>query len=409
MTQKKLIGPFSQIVTMSGLAHRGHLDDEELYIIKNGGIVVSDGVIVEIGNFSELKNMGYSIIDIPSPSVALPGLIDSHTHLCYAGSRSHEYAKRLSGRTYQEIAAHGGGIRYTVQKTREASQEELEELMIHRAKSLLRIGVTTCEVKSGYGLNVKDEIKMLQAIQEASNKQPLSMIPTCLAAHMKPDEFTHNEEYLSFLIEVLLPHVKEKELSKRIDIFVEKGAFSVDEARKYLIAARNLGFQITLHADQFSRGGAQLAAELGAVSAEHLEVSSREDGEALSRANVTPIVLPGASLGLGIGFAPAKMLLDCGLPLVIASDLNPGSAPMGNLLVQAALLSAYQKLTMAETLAAITIRAARVLEQYDRGELAKDKRADIVVFPTENFMDILYYQGSMTPSMAFVKGENIYG
>jgi len=405
----QLIGPISQIVTMAGLAHRGHLNDHELLIIENGGIVVNQGMIESIGNFDELTEKKYPLIEVPFPSVAIPGMIDAHTHICFAGSRSHEYAKRLSGFTYQEIAAEGGGIQYSVMKTREASQETLENLMKSRAEQMVRCGITTCEVKSGYGLNLKDEVKMLQAIQSVSNQQPLEMIPTCLAAHVKAKEFASNEEYLQFIVEILLPYVKEKRLSKRVDIFVEKGAFTIEEGRKYLNKAKQMGFAITIHADQFTRGGSQLAAELKAVSADHLEVSVREDGEALARSGVVPIVLPGASLGLGVDFPPAKMLLDCGLPLVIASDWNPGSAPMGTLLVQAALLGAYEKLTMAETWAAITTRAARVLDLQDRGEITPGRRADFLLFPTNHFMDILYYQGSMTPRMVFVKGTKVHG
>lgn len=409
MTEHKiLIGPFAQILTMQGLPQFGHILDSDLLIIKDGGIVINGNRIETIGSFQELSKMSGAKVHLPYPAVALPGIIDSHTHLCYAGTRANDYSLRLQGMTYEEIAALGGGILDTVKATRKASLENLIQGLCQRARQLLALGVTTCEVKSGYGLNVKDELKMLSAIKEAGLQQPLTLIPTCLAAHTKPLEFASGREYLEFVAQSLLPEVIKQKLTNRVDIFVDKSAFSFDEARRYLIAAKKLGFSITIHADQFSRGGTLLAAEVGALSADHLEESTRVDFEALQGAKVIPIVLPGACLGLGMPYPDVKLMLDCGLPVVLASDANPGSAPMGNLLVQAALIGMSAKLSMAETLAAITARAAKALNLHDRGIIAKGLQADLAIFPTSDFREILYHQGMLTPSLVYTKGTHAY-
>lgn len=404
-TQTMLIGPFSQILTMDRLPKNGPIKDEELEIIRNGGVRVQGGIIQEIGDFNKILRPGDVIQEVHSPSVLMPGLIDAHTHICFAGSRAKDYALRLSGQTYQEIAQRCGGILETVRKTRAATREELADMLQQRAVHLLNHGVTTCEVKSGYGLTLEDEIKILEVIQFVSRNQPVELISTCLAAHIKPEEFQTNANYLHFISEKLFPELIQRNLTKRIDIFVEKEAFSSDEARNYLYAAKKAGFSICLHADQFSRGGALLAAEMQAISADHLEQSTRQDFLALKKSLIFPIVLPGASIGLGLKFAPARAMLDAGLPLVIASDWNPGSAPMGLLLLQAAVMGVAEKLSMAETLAAMTARAAGALELKDRGILKKGLRADMIAFPCENFEEILYNQGALMPSHVFIEGD----
>lgn len=404
----RLIGPFFQLLSMENLKESGSLANSSLRIYHNAGVLVDEGKILEIGDFRILSKQTDEIEVIPFKAVGLPGFIDAHTHLCFAGSRAGDYEKRLSGITYQEIAAQGGGILDTVRQTRSASKQELVRLMLGRTAQLLKQGVTTCEVKSGYGLSINEEIKILEAIKEAGAKQPVQLIPTCLAAHTKPPEWDSRNGYLDEIEKVLFPLLIERDLSSRIDIFVEKGAFFVEEARRYLLNAKKAGFDICLHTDQFTRGGARLAAELRALSADHLETSSLEDIKLLGASGVIPIVLPGCSLGLGLPFANARLILDLGLPLVIASDWNPGSAPMGNLLMQAAVLGAAQKLTTAETLAGITIRAARALKLNDRGILNAGSNADIIAFDSADYREILYYQGSLLPSLTWVGGNCVY-
>lgn len=399
-----LYGPFEQIVTLDNLPANGPIADKELELIEDGGVVVENGVIKEIGRFDELRKKKHILREVKTPAVLLPGIIDAHTHLCFAGSRIADYAMRLEGQSYQEITSQGGGILDTVRKTRATSNHDLVHLMLGRANVLMQQGVTTCEVKSGYGLSVDEEIRMLAAICEAARSHPVDIIPTCLAAHTKPWEFARYSDYLKHLELKLLPKLQELQLTKRIDIFVEEGGFTSDIARPYLKAAKALGFSIIVHADQFSRGGALLAAEVGALSADHLEASTDEDFQALKEKNVFPIVLPGATLGLGMPFPHARKILDSGLPLVIASDWNPGTAPMGNLLLQAAVLGAAQKLSMAETWAAITFRAAAALELNDRGIIRQGLRADLIAFPCADYREILYHQGTLMPHFVMTQG-----
>ena len=396
-----LIGPFTQLLTMDNLPERGKLSDEQLEIIPDAGILHQDGVILAVGNFEQLRkeNPGANIEFLEGDFVCLPGMIDVHTHICWAGSRANDYAMRLAGKTYLEIAEAGGGIWSTVMKTREASMEVLAALTVERAEKLYQQGITTLEVKSGYGLSVDDEIKILKAIQLANQKTKTELITTCLAAHMKPKDFPGNErEYLQYIIENLLTEVKKQNLANRVDIFVEKGAFSISDAKYYLSEAKKMGFDVVIHGDQFSADCGTLSAEHKAISIDHLEYADKREIEILAKSDVIPVVLPGASIGLGERFAPARKLLDAGCSLVIASDWNPGSAPMGNLLVQAAILGAYEKLSMAETWAALTCRAARALKRNDIGILKKGNKADFIVFETDDFREILYRQGQIKPA-----------
>lgn len=406
----KLIGPFTQLLTMDHLPFKGALTDDQLEIIPNGGIVIDHEKIVEVGNFDALQKRAFQdhfdIERIETEMVAIPGMIDAHTHLCWAGTRADDYAKRLSGKTYLEIAAEGGGIWSTVQKTREASLKSLQNTTSQHANEMLQNGITTIEVKSGYGLTVDDELKMLRAIKDADTQADL--ISTCLAAHVCPKDYDGNpSQYLQMIVNQLLPNVRELNLSHRVDIFIEASAFGVDDARVYLQQAKALGFDLVIHGDQFSMGGSQLAIESGAVSVDHLEVSDKKAISAIAKSNVVAVVLPGASIGLGLPFAPARKLLDAGACVAIASDWNPGSAPMGDLLCQAAILGSFEKLTIAETLAGITVRAAKALNLNDRGVLKPGNIADIVAFPTNDYREIIYRQGMLKPVLVWKKGTPI--
>lgn len=403
-----LIGPFSQIIPLTGLASKGPLSDEKLLQISNGGILLKDGIVTATGSFEQLyksRPAGTEVQDIEGKSVLLPGFIDSHTHICFAGSRARDYSLRVAGKSYQEILQQGGGIHDTVAKTREASEEELVQNIISRAKRHIKEGVTTIEVKSGYGLNVEEELKMLRAIQKADRQLQADLIPTCLAAHVKPKDFAEASDYLNYILDELLPKVKEEKLAKRVDIFVEPEAFPVEASRPYLKKAKEMGFSLTLHADQFTSGGSLLATEVGALSADHLESSSEKDVAALAHSGTVATVLPGASLGLGMQYSPARRLLDAGACLAIATDWNPGSAPMGDLLVQASLLGAAEKLSMAEVLAGLTSRAAMALALPDKGALAEGAVADMQSFPTDDFREILYFQGKMKAEKIWKNGK----
>ena len=407
------IGPFSELVTMQQLPLKGALSDDALQIIHHGGILIEDHRIHAIGTHKELypeaKKLGAAIMHIEGTKVGMPGLIDAHTHICFSGSRARDYSLRNAGKTYLEIAKAGGGIWDTVTQTRKASRDELVKGIILRAQRHLRHGITTLEVKSGYGLSIAEELKMLRAIREANEALPIDLISTCLAAHMLPRDYKGTqEEYLKEMASVLLPKIKEENLSHRVDAFIEEGAFSKATISPYFKKAAQLGFDITVHADQFSVGGTEVAVRFNALSADHLEASTAAEIQLLAKSNVIAMALPGASLGLGCNFTPARKLLDAGATLAIASDHNPGSAPMGNLLTQASLLGAFEKLTNAEVLSGITFRAAAALGFKDRGILATGYKADITLFDTNEYREILYNQGSLQPSMVFKEGNLVY-
>ena len=410
----KLIGPFKQIVTLNNLPLRGKISDEQLEIIENGGILInSENKIEEIGNYEVIANKTkQSLSNSPtlqfSNSVVLPAFIDCHTHICFGGNRANDFAMRNAGKTYLEIAEKGGGIWSSVQHTRNASESELLEKLLERINRLISLGITTIEIKSGYGLNVESELKMLRVMKKAQEKTEATLVPTCLSAHLKPKDFEGTSSaYLQYILTEILPKVKQENLSKRVDIFIEKSAFQPEESRKFLEKAKDLGFEITVHADQFTAGSSRIAVEVGAVSADHLEATIDEDIEFLANSETVAVALPGASLGLGEPFTPARKILDHNGILAIASDWNPGSAPMGNLITQASILATFQKLTTAEVLAGITFRAAKALNFTDRGILKKGMKADFVVFETDNFQNILYNQGSLVASEVYIDGEKI--
>jgi len=390
MKKKILIGPFRQVITMDEMPLKGPLRDNQLRIIESAGIMIQDGKIIAVDSFNKLKDEAVEeecrIQQLDGDLVAMPGMIDPHTHICYAGSRSNDYAQRLAGMSYLEIASRGGGIWSTVTSTRNASDKTLFHNTKTRALSLLNDGVTTAEVKSGYALNVEDELRMLEIIHKTNETSDIDLVPTCLAAHTLPKDFQgSSRQYLELLVNKLLPEVMKRNLSSRADIYIEKSAFLADEGLFYLREAMNLGFDVIVHADQFTAGGSGVAVRVGAVSADHLEVSSDKEIALLAGSDVIAVCLPGASIGLGVGFAPARKMLDAGCSLAVASDWNPGSAPMGDILIQACMLGAYEHLTIAETLASVTYRAAAALKLRDRGILKKGYLADVIEFPVSDY------------------------
>lgn len=403
----KLIGPFSQLLTMNQLPLRGPLRDEELEIIPDAGVLVNHNKIIEVGGFAELfKKANHDSLDLVEDKlVAMPGFIDAHTHICYGGSRAMEYSQRISGESYESILSTGGGIHHTVSATRSASYAELLEGLKDRVMRHFLDGVTTIEVKSGYGLSAEEELRQLRVIREVGSTLPAEIISTCLAAHVVPLESRNEMEYLGNLIKDLLPVLKKENLTHRIDIFIEQNSFSPGPAKAYLQSAKDLEFDLAIHADQFSVGGSRIAVELQARSADHLEASGDLEIKRLAASGTAALVLPGSSMGLGVPFARARSMLDSGCILVIASDWNPGSAPMGDLLLQASVLSAFEKLSAAETFAAITCRAAHALGRDDIGRIAPGKLADLVGFSTPDYREILYHQGKLKPSLVWKNSQ----
>ena len=410
----KLIGPFNQIVTLNGLPLRGPLQDEQLEIIKQGGILINEkNTIEQVGNFEQMKSdFADQITDFCDPkfknSAVLPAFIDSHTHICFGGNRANDFAMRNAGKTYLEIAEAGGGIWSSVLHTRQASEQELLNTLTERIDHLISLGITTIEIKSGYGLDLENELKMLRTIRKAQQKTAATLVPTCLSAHLKPKYFEGStKDYLNYIMSEILPVVNEEKLAKRVDIFIEKSAFQPEESREFLEKAKEMGFELTVHADQFTPGSSRIAVEVQALSADHLEATSDEDIHYLAKSGTVATALPGASLGLGEPFTPARKLLDAGAIVAIASDWNPGSAPMGDLITQASILATFEKLSSAEVFAGITFRAAKALNLDDRGFLSKGMKADFIVYETDNFQNVLYYQGKMKPAAVFIDGEKM--
>jgi imidazolonepropionase len=406
----KIIGPFSQIVTLKDVPIKGSLNDDLLNIVVDGAVLVDGPIVKSVDAFDRLhKNFPTAAIEhIHDELTLIPGFVDCHTHLCFAGSRAKDYALRVSGKTYLEIAQSGGGIWDTVEQSRLASEHDLMEGIIERAERHLHAGVTTIEIKSGYGLNIEAELNMLRAINKANQFTTSDLISTCLAAHMLPKDFGGSDvDYLNQITEQLLPIIQKEKLSRRFDIFIEKSAFDKKPALHYLQRIKQFGYDITVHADQFSVGGSEVAVSVGALSADHLESSTHREIHRLANSDTVAVALPGASIGLGMAFTPARNLLDSGACLAIASDWNPGSAPMGQLLTQASILGAYEKLTIAETLAALTSRAAKALNLTDRGIIDKGYIADLQAYHTKDYRDIFYNQGSLKPQKIWKNGQQV--
>ncbi|MFZ9170636.1 MAG: imidazolonepropionase [Sediminibacterium sp.] len=404
----ELVGPISQVVTLENLPLKGPIIDSVLPIISNAGIAFENSKIVAVQNWDSLitKYPNAKITELEGDYLAVPGYIDCHTHICFGGTRARDFALRNAGVSYLEIAQSGGGIWDTVTQTRKCTEEELTQIVAKNANKHLHLGVTTIEVKSGYGLSVDEEIKILRAIKNGNIETSADLVATCLAAHLKPKDFNgSNEAYLNYLVTNLFPVLKSENLTNRIDAFVETSAFSVNEIAPYLQAAKAFNFDITIHADQFTTGGSEVAVQYGAISADHLEASEDKEIEALANSNTIAVALPGASVGLGCAFAPARKIIDRGGALAIASDWNPGSAPMGDLVCQASILATFEKLTTAEVLAGITFRAAAALNLFDRGRLIAGNKADFILYSTNDYRDILYYQGSLRPSKIWKSGK----
>ena len=408
----KLIGPFAQLLTMASMPEKGALKDEQLEIMTNAGILIEGNRIKSVGDFETLQKQIDSTVEVillEGKYIVLPSYIDCHTHIAFGGKRANDFALRNAGSSYLEIAEAGGGIWSTVKNTRACSQEELKNLTIKRANNLLSQGITTVEVKSGYGLSIEEELKSLRAIQAANSESAVDLIATCLAAHTKPKDFDGSaDDYLTEMSEQLFPILKSENLCQRIDAFIERSAFSVEEVKPYFMKAKEMGFDITVHADQFTTSGSTLAVELDAVSADHLEASGDEEIVNIANSNTVAVALPAASLGVGCAFTPARRLLDSGACLAIATDWNPGSAPMGQLITSASILATMEKLTNAEVLAAITYRAARALNLADRGKLQEGLLADFVVYDTDNYQDILYMQGGLQPMAVWKDGQEVF-
>jgi imidazolonepropionase len=408
-----------QLVTLAGPARpRVRQELRELSIIERGAMLIRNGAIERVGPQAMLTPQLPSDCEILDAGnrVVLPGFVDAHTHPVFAGTRVDEFELRTAGATYEEIAAAGGGIRSTVRKTRAASEDELFQVSKRRAAWFLRSGTTTIEAKSGYGLSLEDELKMLRVIRRLNSVGPLHYVSTFLGAHEVPDEYQGRaSEYVDLVIDQMLPCVRQEQLAEYCDVFCEPSVFDVSSSRKVLEAAKAMGFGIRMHADQLTRCGAsQLAAELGASTADHLEQADASDIRALAQAGVgagvQPVLLPASVYCLGRHkFPPARQMIEAGLAIVLATDFNPGSSPTPSIPFVLSLASTQMRMTPAEAITATTINAAYSLGRGGQiGSLEPGKRADFVVHDCSDYREISYFVGVESAHMVYIDGQSVY-
>jgi len=403
-----LIVGISELVTPLGNAPRAGADLGRVSILEDAAVACFDGRIVWVGPRTDLDQAvaaepAAQTLDTGGGTL-LPGFVDAHTHLPFAGWREQEFDERLRGATYSEIAARGGGILSTVEHTREAIPTDLTAVVRGRLERLLRLGTTTVEAKSGYGLELEAELKQLQALRDAASGHPIDLVPTFLGAHTVPVEFIDDRgAYVRLLIDTMLPQVAAAGLAEYADAFVDAHAFGLDEARAVLEAARSHGLGVRLHADQLNDdGAAALAAELGAASADHLEFSSDDGIEALARAGTCGVLLPAATFFLMSDTPPpGRRLVDAGVPVVVATDFNPGSCPCDSMSAALWFACLGARLTVDEAITAATLNAACALGRGKlTGTIEPGKRADLVVHDVPNRYHLVYRFG--TPAIKHV-------
>src|SRR5215212_9826732 len=399
----------SQLVTLAGPARpRVGPELRELGLFANGGMFVRNGLIERVGNRDEIETLieGDTEVVDALGRVVLPGFVDAHTHPVFGGTRVDEFEERSKGATYEEIAARGGGIQSTVNATRATYEEVLAYECWRYSDWFLRSGTTTIEAKSGYGLSLEDELKILRIIKRLSSETSLRYVPTFLGAHSIPAEYrSRRDQYVSLIIEEMLPAVAEQKLAEFCDVFCEQKVFTTDEAWKILSAARCHGMGLRIHADQLSlSGGAQLAAELGTVTADHLEHTVAAGIAALKEAGVQPVLLPGSVYALGSSRYPAaREMIDAGLAVVLATDFNPGSSPTPSIPMILSLASTHMKLTPAEGITAVTINAAYSLNRGPQlGSLEPGKIADFVIHDCGDYRELGYFFGIEHPWQIYV-------
>lgn len=405
----------SELLTLRGPRRaRAKAEMSELSIVQDGAVAVSDGVIVDVGKtdsvLREHGSTGAEIIDAKG-SVVMPGFVDPHTHLVYAGSREFELELKAKGKNYMEIMQEGGGIYRTVKDTRAATSLELLDQSALRLESMLAHGSTTIEAKSGYGLDKEVELRMLETVNALAERSPVSLVPTFLGAHAVAPEFKdQSDQYIEFVISEVLPEVSRRKLAEFCDVFCEKGVFTVDQSRKVLLAAKELGMKLKLHADEIhSSGGAELSAEVGAVSADHLAKPSDDGIMAMARKDVIGVLLPAAPYAsMSKEYADGRRLIDLGVPIALGTDLNPNC---WNESMQFTISLACHKMRMtpAEAITASTMNSAAALGLEKKvGSLEHGKKADIIVLDTPKHAHIPYKFGTNLCSCVVKDGEVVW-
>ena len=394
MSSALLVRNLSQIATPIGRAGLRGADVRALRVLSGAVIVIQDGRIVHVGAERDSKVEITEDFDAGG-ATAVPGFVDSHTHIPFAGYRESEFNRRLQGETYEDIARSGGGIASSVRATRAASEEELVDNILRRANTMARYGTTTAEAKSGYGLNLADELKQLRAIRSAAERSPVRLVPTCLAAHEFPPE-RRDPGYVDAIVDEILPAVAKEKLAVFCDAFVERGVFSVEQGERVLRAASAMGMTPRLHADELSdTGGAALAASIGAASADHLMHVSDAGIAALAASPTVANLLPATSFFLMSNrYAPARRLIDAGAIVALATDCNPGSSMTESMPMVMQLATLQMKMTVEESLTAATLNGAASLRMAaDIGSIEVGKRADIVLLDAPNYLHLIYHFG----------------
>jgi imidazolonepropionase len=383
-----------------------------LNTIEDGAVVLQQEMFAWVGPTSQLPPLppGVHVIDATGRTI-LPGLVDSHTHLVFAGSREGEFEQRIEGATYQQIAERGGGINASVCRVREATRDDLKQETRRRLERLLRFGVTTTEIKSGYGLTPADERKCLEVVAELNAEDPWELVPTFLGAHAVPPEYRGNRDgYLRLLTDIMLPEIARDRLADFCDVFCETGVFTVEESDRILRRALDLGFRLKLHADELTPlGGAELAVRLGAVSADHLLCVTDAGIDALARSDTIATLLPGTAFFLGVPYAPARRLLERGVAVALASDCNPGTCPTENLPLVGSMACTQMRMLPAEVVTALTLNAAAALGRSDRlGSIEVGKQADLVICDVPNYQHLFYHFGVSHVWRVIKRGRVVY-
>ena len=394
-----ILANIAQLATCAGDAPKKGSEMEDIAVSQNDCVLIEDGIIKELGAtediLSRFRKPEYKMIDCAGNAV-LPGFIDSHTHFVFAGHRQDEFAMRLKGMSYMQILKQGGGIANTVNPTREAGLDELIETGIKRADAMLEMGVTTVECKSGYGLDKDTEIKQLAAAKAVNDSHAIDVVTTFMGAHLVPKEFEKRaDDYLDFLLSDVMPEVKEQNLSEFADIFCEKGVFDIKQSQRYLAAAKKMGFKLKIHADEIvDIGGAELAAKMGAVSADHLLKANKKGIKQMAKSGTVATLLPATAFCLKDKFADARMIIDAGCPVALASDYNPGSSCTCSVPLIISLAALKMDMTVNEIVTALTINAACALDrQNEIGSIEPGKKADIIIssYPSVDYLP--YYAG----------------
>ena len=400
----------TQVVTCSGFAGKRGKEMSDLQVVENGTVIVTDGFISHILKKDEtvrVDKQNYNMIDA-SGKALLPGFVDPHTHFVFGGYREEEFSWRMRGDSYMEIMQRGGGIVNTTRATRDATEEELMTAGRQRLDAMLRLGITTVEGKSGYGLDKETELKQLRVMRQLNESHPMDIVPTYMGAHALPPEWKGREEaFIDFQIEEMFPLVAQQQLAEAVDIFCEKGVFSIEQSRRYLKAAREQGFHLKMHADEIvPLGGAELAAELNCLSADHLLQASNEGIRALAKAGTVATLLPLTAFSLREEYARAREMIDAGCIVALATDLNPGSSFTASVPLLFALACIYMKMTPEEAVTALTINSAAALGRADRiGSIDIGKQGDLILLQCPSYKFLPYHVGMNIVEHVIKNGE----